>query len=289
MLDPRRQVREAGGRVAPASVAGWSEPVRAAVSISGRRLSYLDFGGPGPVVFALHGHFGEARTFVRLAQQLAPGWRVVALDQRGHGYSDQPSDFSRGGYVEDAAAVLHRLALGPVVVLGHSLGGVNAYQLAARHPRLVRALVIEDIGAEVEGDLSFCLEWPRRAPTRSALLEALGTSAAYLTDAIREYGDGWGLAISPEGTAASQRDLNGNHWQTWLGSRCPALLVRGTRSGVLNADHARDMVVKRPGTRLTELPTGHTVHESAPDMFAAAVRAFLSCLAEHQGEDAWPR
>lgn len=113
------------------------EPVRATLQLSGRRLSYLDSGGPGPLLLALHGHFGEARTFAPLARQLAPDWRVVALDQRGHGHSGRPPDFSREGYVEDTAAVLHHLGgPGPAVVLGHSLGGVNAYHLAARHPRL---------------------------------------------------------------------------------------------------------------------------------------------------------
>ncbi|WP_308201299.1 alpha/beta fold hydrolase [Carbonactinospora thermoautotrophica] len=82
---------------------------------------------------------------------------MIALDQRGHGYSDRPTDFSREGYIEDAVAVLDRLGLGAVVVLGHSLGGVNAYQLAARHPHLVSALISEDIGAEINDDLSFCL------------------------------------------------------------------------------------------------------------------------------------
>ncbi|MEU9131648.1 alpha/beta hydrolase [Kitasatospora sp. NPDC048540] len=255
-----------------------SDPIRAAVSISGRRLSYLDAGGPGAVVLALHGHFGDGRTFSRLARELAPDWRVVALDQRGHGYSDRPSDFSRDGYVEDAAAVLHHLGAVPAVVLGHSLGGVNAYQLAAGHPELVRALVIEDIGAEVNGDLSFCLDWPHRAPTRGTLLDALGRSAPHLTDVIREYGDGWGLAFHPEDMVASQHGLNGDHWQAWLASSCPALLVHGTRSNVLGAEHARDMADRRPRTRLVELATGHTVHETDPEGFAAAVRGFLSAL-----------
>ncbi|MFD0375852.1 alpha/beta fold hydrolase [Streptomyces sp. NPDC127112] len=254
------------------------ESVRAAVTVAGRRLSYLDSGGPGQLLLALHGHFAEARTFTPLARQLAPDWRVVALDQRGHGYSDRPPDFSRDGYVEDAAAVLHHLGSGPAVVLGHSLGGVNAYHLAFRRPRLVRALVIEDIGAEVDGDLSFCLTWPHRTPTRAALLEALGGSAPHLTDAVREYGDGWGLAFHPEDMAASQRALNGDHWQAWLGSDCPALLVRGSRSGVLPAGHARAMAAGRPGTRLVELPAGHTVHATDPGGFAAAVRAFLDGL-----------
>lgn len=112
-----------------------------------------------------------------LARELGESWRVIALDQRGHRYSDRPSAFSRIGYIEDAATVLEHLGIDGAVVLGHSLGGVNAYQLAARHPGLVGALITEDIGAEVDGDLSFSLSWPHRAPNRNQLLAELGPSA----------------------------------------------------------------------------------------------------------------
>src|SRR5512147_71780 len=101
------------------------EPKRAVTTVAGRRLSYLDFGGPGRPLLALHGHFGEGRTFTHLARELGNSWRVIAVDQRGHGRSDRPSDFSRTGYVEDAAAVLEHLGIDGTVVLGHSLGGVN--------------------------------------------------------------------------------------------------------------------------------------------------------------------
>ncbi|GAB2589276.1 hypothetical protein GCM10027168_22720 [Streptomyces capparidis] len=257
----------------PATAA--AEPVRGAFRVGGRLLSYLDFGGPGRPLLALHGHFQEARTFTALAGELAPRWRVVALDQRGHGRSDRPEDFSRQGYVRDAAALLDHLGLGPAAVLGHSLGGVNAYQLAAWRPELVTALVVEDIGAVADDDLSFCLSWPRRAPTRAALVAGLGESVRYLADAIREHPDGWGLAFEPEDMVVSQRTLNGDHWAQWLGSDCPALLVHGAHSDVLSADHAREMAARRPATRLATLPTGHTVHESDPVGFAALVREFL--------------
>ncbi|GAA2097173.1 alpha/beta hydrolase [Streptomyces albiaxialis] len=255
-----------------------SEPDRGAVDVGGLRLSYLDHGGPGRPLLALHGHFGEARTFAPLAAGLAPDWRVVALDQRGHGLSDRPPDFSRRGYVADAVGLLRHLGLEGAVVLGHSLGGVNAYQLAARHPRLVRALVVEDVGAEVEDDLGFCLEWPERMPTRADLFAGLGESAPYVTDSVREFADGWGLTFRAADMVASQRQLNGDHWDDWLATTCPALLVRGTRSPVLGAEQARQMARRRPGTRLVELEAGHTVHATAPEAFAAAVRGFLAEL-----------
>ncbi|MER7539071.1 alpha/beta hydrolase [Streptomyces sp. NPDC097704] len=254
------------------------EPKRAAVMVAGRRLSYLDFGGPGRPLLALHGHFGEGRTFTRLAQDLGESWRVIALDQRGHGHSDSAPDFSRTGYVEDAAAVLEHLDVEAAVVLGHSLGGVNAYQLAARLPERVDALIVEDIGAEVDGNLSFTLSWPQRTATRTELLEELGPSARHVMNAVREYPDGWGLAFNPKDMNASQQYLNGDHWSDWLASDCPALLVRGSRSTVLSAEHAKDMTARRPRTWLVELPTGHTVHETAPVEFDAAVRGFLDSL-----------
>ncbi|MEV6028300.1 alpha/beta hydrolase [Streptomyces sp. NPDC052036] len=77
---------------------------------------------------------------------------------------------------------------------------------------------------------------------------------------------------------ASQQHLNGDHWDDRLAGGCPALLIRGNRSTVLSGEHAKDMVVRRPYTRLVELLTGRTVHASVPAEFAAAVRGFLGSL-----------
>ena len=244
----------------------------------GRRLAYRDFGGPGAPLLALHGHFQDGRTFERLAREVGPAWRVVTLDQRGHGESDRAAEYSPEGYAADAAAVLEHLGLGPAVVLGHGLGGVTAYRLAAARPELVRAVVVEDAGAVVEGDLSFALRWPRRAATRAAFLAGTGSSGAQLEDSVREYPDGWGPAFEPADMAESQRRLNGDHWAHWLAARRPTLLVRGDRSPVLSAEHAREMTARRPGVRLLELPAGHAghaVHAGDPEGFAGVVREFL--------------
>ncbi|MFB7178897.1 alpha/beta fold hydrolase [Streptomyces sp. NPDC056257] len=245
----------------------------------GRRLVYTDFGGPGAPLLALHGHFQDGPAFGDLAREVGPAWRVIALDQRGHGESDRAAEYTRDGYVADAAALLEHLGLGPAVVLGHSLGGVNAYQLAARRPELVRALVVEDIGAVVDGDLSFARAWPRRAATREGFLAGLGSSAPHLEGSVREYADGWGTAFEVEDMVESQRALNGDHWGDWLGVRQPTLLVRGDRSGVLSAEHAREMTVRRAGVRMVELPAGHAVRVGDPEGYFAAVRGFLARVA----------
>ncbi|MBW5485690.1 alpha/beta fold hydrolase [Streptomyces bambusae] len=250
-------------------------PLPGTIEVAGRRLSYTDHGGEGEPLLALHGHFHNGRTWDRLARDLGPRWRLITLDQRGHGASDAAEEYGREGYVADAAALLDQLGTGPAVVLGHSLGGTNAYQLAARRPDLVRALVVEDIGAVVASDLSFALEWPRRAGSREELVAGLGRAAAYLGDSLREYEDGWGTAFVPEDMVVSQQQMNGDHWADWLAVRQPTLVVRGERSDVLSAEHAREMVARRAGVRLVELPTGHVVHAEDPEGFAGAVREFL--------------
>jgi esterase len=100
----------------------------------------------------------KASPTYRSLLRLAPAWRVIALDQRGHGYSAHAGTYTRDDYRGDLEALFAHLALEETaVIIGNSLGGVNAYQFAARHPQLVRALVIEDIGAVVEHDTSFAL------------------------------------------------------------------------------------------------------------------------------------
>jgi len=257
-------------------------PARGELDVDGRRLSYLDFGGPGRVLLALHGHLSEGLAFADLARELFPEWRVIAPDQRGHGESGRTGDYSREGYVADAVALLCHLDLGPVVVLGHSLGGINAYQLAAWHPELVSALIVEDVGTVLEGPnyLSFCLGWPYEAPTREELIEGLGEAGPFFADRMRERPDGsWVLPFHPRDMVTSEEQNKGDHWDDWLASGCPALLIRGTRSQVFEAGQAHAMVERRPNARLVELDADHFVHDADPERFAEAVRGFLRSLA----------
>ncbi|MEV4399855.1 alpha/beta hydrolase [Nonomuraea sp. NPDC049607] len=262
-------------------------------TVRGLRLAWLDAGEGRPsgdgVVLALHGHFGRARMFASLAGALAPRYRVIALEQRGHGHSARgDGDFEPDAYVADAAAFLRGLGLGPVVVLGHSMGGVVAFRLAARHPELVRALVVEEGGAdnrppEVPHPVLDVSGWPRRAATLDELrraIEARGIpDAGYFLDSAVERGDGWELLFDHDDMMASQRALVGDWWADWLGSDCPALLVHGLDSFVLPTALARRMAARRPGTVLREFAgCGHWVHDDDPVGFTEVVREFLDGL-----------
>jgi esterase len=249
----------------------------------GVRLAYLDFGGNGAPLVALHGLFGRGRLYTELAVGLAPEWRVVAPDQRGHGLSGKAQDYSREAYVGDVEELIRRLNLAPAVVYGHSLGGVTAYQLAARCPELVRALVIEDVGTVIVDDMRWTLSWPRRFPTLAALRQCLAEGGfkhdVYLTESAVEYDDGWGFRFETEEMVRTQAHLMGNHWADWLGSRCPALLMAGGKSWVLKPEHAREMAARRSHTTLVEFPKlKHAILQGDPAGCVKAVRAFLSRL-----------
>jgi len=246
----------------------------------GLTLSYLDAEGGDRIVIALHAHWMEGMTFALLAAALSPDWRVVALDQRGHGYSDHAKTYTRDDYLGDLEALFAHLAIEePAVLLGNSLGGVNAYQFAARHPRLVRALVIEDIGVELRDDTSFALPWGGIYETREALVQSVGARfVPYLEASFRQTPEGWRLAFDPRDTVASQNSLNGDHWKDWLASDCPALLIRGKDSRVTTQAHMEQMASRRKNARLEVLDGGHVVHMDNPAGFAKTVKEFLQEL-----------
>src|SRR6185312_5242105 len=116
----------------------------------------------------------------------------------------------------------------PAVLLGNSLGGINAVQFAACHPELVDALIIEDIALECGTDIGFVRAWSGIFPTREALAERVGPRfQPYLEDSFRAVHGGWTLAFNPEDMIRSENAMHGNYWNDWLKTICPALVIRG--------------------------------------------------------------
>ncbi|ASO20516.1 pimeloyl-ACP methyl ester carboxylesterase [Actinoalloteichus hoggarensis] len=262
-------------------------PTEHHATVRGLRLAYLDFGGAGTPLLVLHGHFGRGRQFARLAADLAPDHRVIALDLRGHGHSGRDGDVTPDAYTADVTEFLDDLARssGPMPVLGHSMGGVIAFRVAARRPDLVSALVVEEGGAlnrrpEIADPVLDVRGWVRRAPTLAALrreVESRGIpDATYFLESAHEYADGWGFLFDHDDVTSSQEELIGDWRPDWLGSDCPALLVHGRDSTVLPTDMAEDMARRRPHTVLRTFPgCGHWVHDDDPAGFAETVRDFL--------------
>lgn len=240
-------------------------------------LSYLDAEGDGTPLIALHATWMEAGTYADLAAALAPRWRVIALDQRGHGHSDHPADLSWDAFMGDLEALFMHLAIeNPVPITGNSLGGLVAFRFAVRHPERVAALVIEESPAALNADLDFMRAWDGVYSSRAALLDKVGERLAWSVEpSLRQTPAGWTLAFSPTQLAEAVKGLNGDFWQDWLATTCPALLIRGDDSKAVNGAVLEDMAKRRPNTVLRSFAAGHVVHHDLPHEFAALVRAFL--------------
>lgn len=250
----------------------------------GTRLAYADSGGTGRPLLALHGAFGRGRPFLALADRLGAGWRVIAPDQRGHGRSDRADDYSRQAFLDDTAAIIEQLDLAPCVLVGHSLGGINAFQLAARRPELVAAFVVADMPAELPPHSSDWLDdlpetYPSLDEMRRVLADrvTIGEPRHFLEAAV-ETDRGWRMRWHPDDIRQIKQHIFGEHWADWTGSSQPALLLRGGASVIVGADVA-DRMTTRPNTRLVTIDGGgHDFYLTHREPFHDAVADFLGAL-----------
>ena len=111
-------------------------------SAKGTRLRYFAAGTGSPVVL-VHGLGGAAANWADLAPMLAESFRVLAPDLPGHGHSSPlPAVPDLNPFADRLACLIEQESRQPVLLVGHSLGGVIALRLAVRHPELVRGLVL---------------------------------------------------------------------------------------------------------------------------------------------------
>ena len=105
-------------------------------------MSYIDAGGAGAALLALHGTGCEASDWMPVIERLPPSVRCVALDFRGHGNSAVPTEsFALADLAKDALRLADMLRIEEFVLAGHSLGGMTAIEAARRSKRL-RGLVL---------------------------------------------------------------------------------------------------------------------------------------------------
>ena len=139
----------AAGIAPPAIV----QPTDHEVRLGGLRFHYVDWGNAHlPHVVLLHGGSLTAHTWDMTALLLRDRYHLVALDQRGHGDSDwtpHVEDDTGALMIEDTRAFIEHLGYEHLTLVGMSMGGINAFHHAARHPEGLDALVIVDVGPEL--------------------------------------------------------------------------------------------------------------------------------------------
>ena len=260
--------------------------------VGGLRLHYAEWRAPGaPPLVLLHGLQDCAGSWDRFAAALSADYRVVALDQRGHGDSEwaPPDSYQLSDFVSDVEALVEQMGLDAFVLLGHGAGARTGTAYTARHPEKVEALVV------VDGDLSEPRDAPGPTGERSAsggdgelasleavvehlrlrqpgsTDEALVGHAQRLTRELAGGGRAWKRDPAVV-EAYRQADL----WAEWRGLRCPKLVARGRQSHVLAHEEAVKMAEAANRVRLAELEGGgHWFHLELPGAFEATVRWFL--------------
>ncbi|MGH3804443.1 MAG: alpha/beta fold hydrolase, partial [Pseudonocardiaceae bacterium] len=149
-----------------------------------------DEGGTGQPILLLHGLMGSARTWGRHVPWLREHGHVFTFDAAGHG-RPAPSRLTTEAFVADLSAALTPFA-GPWVVIGHSMGALHAWCLAAEHPEKVSALVLEDMAPDFRGRTAddwaaMISNWPQPFATREDLFEFFGPVAGqYFLDSFEK-------------------------------------------------------------------------------------------------------
>ena len=273
----------------------------------GAELHLLEWSTEGVPMLLLHGFGNEAHIWDDFAPVVAPHYRTLALDHRGHGQSDWDPEgrYEIDALVDDVEAVTAALGIERLALVGHSLGGRVSTLFAGRHPARIAGFVIVDIGPEVDlrGSLRIrqdvelnmqpafdSIEEYARALSLSypaATPEALRRMARH---GLRTRADGrfelvmdpaWrGITAGRSASAEAEQQENAlrqRMWDALAALPCPVLVVRGAASDILSPEIADRMVddVLQKGRLAVIAQAGHSVMTDNPSGFNDAVASFV--------------
>ena len=265
------------------------------------RFHYLDWGVKGrpPVVF-LHGGGLNSHTWDLVCASLRGERHCLALDQRGHGESEwsPEMDYSTESQAADVQAFVDAMGLERFVLVGMSLGGVNAMAWAGRHSQRLAGLVVVDVGPEIR------FEGVRKIAAFTSEAKPLDSLDAFIDKAmafnprrnrellrrsllhnLRRMPDGrlmWKYDQRHRGkfdreAYERRRQLL---WSAVDAIECPTLVVRGAQSDVFHDEDAERLAGRLKQGRWVRIEkAGHTVQGDNPADLLVALRGFLAELA----------
>lgn len=242
----------------------------------------VDFGGSGKGILLLHGLMGRATTWWPVAQWLTRYGHVVGLDARAHGRNPVQEGRTED-FVEDAAAVVSEL--GPSVVIGHSMGGLHAWALAATHPDLVTGVVVEDMVPDLRGRTAdvwraYFDTWPTPFQSLAHVREFFGSYGDYFVECFEERDDGYHLIADIDRLFVIAGEWGEtDYWPLVEKVQCPMLVLEGEHGTNPPGQMAQMPVRAAGGGQHVVVPgAGHVIHRDRPDFYRGAVEAFLSSL-----------
>lgn len=267
------------------------QPRSRTVPVNGLTLRYLDWGNEGalPLVL-LHGLGGAAAEWRRIAESFRERYRVLALDQRGHGDSDHapPEAYTTADYVADLEAFVDALELKRFILVGHSMGGHTTIAFTARHPDRVVCALANDIPPALKwGDGDRAAQFPDGEqpifPTMEAWIEGRAAGNPFAPPEMHRLAAEARLA-KVEGGYQPKADPNASiHWapeDLWEEARGivrPIFFIRGGQSGVLDAETLQEMDMQiEPARSVTLEQAGHNTFMDMEPEFLSAASQFLA-------------
>jgi esterase len=267
------------------------------IEMRGLRFHYRDWpstkAGAKDLVL-LHGFTGHARSWDAFAAAMSDRYRVLALDQRGHGETAwAPADrYGTDEMAEDLVACVGALGLSDFTLLGLSMGGMVAMNYAGRRPKELSALVIVDIGPEiVAAGGARIQEGVRASDVFASRDEAFARARAANPrppEAHHRHRHDHAMMRTQDGrwtwrydralrspTTVRARDPEAA-WRACANIDVPTLIIRGALSDILAPETAQRMLETIPDSKLALIEnSGHSVPLDAPDAFLVAAREFL--------------
>lgn len=284
-------------------------------TLHGQRVCYR-LAGEGPAIVLIHGITSRSGVWVELMQDLVDaGYSVIAPDLFGHGASAKPKgDYSLGAYASGVRDLIGMLGYESATVVGHSLGGGIALQLAYQFPEYTERLVLVSsggLGREVSpllraatlpgSELVMPLiirDWAVRAgagvagvfqrfgfKVRPDLLEAgRGYASLVESDAQSAFVHTLRAVIDAGGQKVSALD------RLYLAERMPVLIVWGDRDPIIPIEHGRGAHRAIPGSRMVEVfDAGHWPQLDQPQRVCRELTDFVESTEPHEFDKDWMR
>lgn len=259
------------------------------------RIFFRKLGRPGKTpILIVHGLSYFSWDWLEVAQALAAGREVIAMDMRGFGDSDWSAarDYSVPSMAQDVLAVLDHAGWKRALLVGHSMGGRSTIYAAAKNPERVAGLVLVDFTPEnaqagTQRTTRIVGNTPDAFASIDEAMKYFGkTDRARFENYLKKTDRGFIVKRDPFFRDQFRKLLEGGErpklgvdmWGLIGEVRCPILSLRGTRSDMYVAEAMPKMKAANPRLQVAEVEAGHNIAGENPDGFLKAVATWEANL-----------